>query len=209
MVTRSSNSGAALPQSQIAQPGRIIYLHGFRSSPDSFKARLLGEALARRGLQANFLAPSLPISPRAAVAAVEAAHALGPQDTLIGSSLGGCYATVLAARHGCRLVLLNPALRPADGLSGYIGWQTFFHDPSRGFEWTAAHVQELRELQPERLAAPERTLLIAATGDELLDWREMVAFCSGADCRVIQGSDHGLSDFADHLEAVLAFAVAP
>ncbi|MEY4863045.1 MAG: hypothetical protein RLZ51_1140 [Pseudomonadota bacterium] len=193
----------------MTRPGRIIYLHGFRSSPDSFKARLLGEALARRGLQERFLAPALPISPRAALAAVEAAHALGPGDTLIGSSLGGCYATVLAARHGCRLVLLNPALRPAEGLAGYIGWQPFFHDPSRGFEWTAAHVQELRELQPDRLAAPERTLLIAATGDELLDWREMVAFCESADCRVIQGSDHGLSDFADYVEAVLAFAGVP
>ncbi|MFZ9407450.1 MAG: YqiA/YcfP family alpha/beta fold hydrolase [Burkholderiaceae bacterium] len=189
--------------------GRILYLHGFRSSPDSFKARLLAKALAERGLKHRFHAPALPVSPRAALQALEAAYAPGPQDTLIGSSLGGCYATVLAARHGCRLVLLNPALRPAEGLSGYIGWQTFFHDPGRGFEWTAAHVQELRELQPERLSAPERTLLIAATGDELLDWREMLAFCQGADCRVIQGSDHGLSDFADHLEAVLAFAGLP
>ena len=74
------------------------------------------------------------------------------------------------------------------------------------FDWTAAHVKELVEIQPARLAHPDRTLLLAATGDEVLDWREMVAFCSGADCRVIQGSDHGLSDFADHLDAVLAFA---
>lgn len=113
---------------------------------------------------------------------------------------------MLAARHGCRLVLLNPALRPARGLSAYVGWQPFYHDPSKGFEWTTEHVRELAEIEPGRLAHPERTLLLAATGDELLDWREMVAFCAGADCRVIQGSDHGLSDFADHLEAVLAFA---
>ena len=184
----------------------ILYLHGFRSSPDSFKARLIAERLARLGRSGDFAAPALPISPRDALASVEDRHALSCADTLIGSSLGGCYATVLAARHGCRLVLLNPALRPADGLARYIGRQTGFHDPSVSFDWTAAHVQELREIQPARLAHPDRTLLLAATGDEVLDWREMVAFCSGADCRVIQGSDHGLSDFADHLDAVLAFA---
>lgn len=184
----------------------IIYLHGFRSSPDSFKARLIGARLTAQGRGAEFDAPALPVSPRAAIAHVASRHRLSAADTLIGSSLGGCYATVLAARHGCRLVLLNPALRPSAGLSGYIGRQTFFHDPTRSFEWTVDHVQELREIEPVRLAHPERTLLIAATGDELLDWREMVAFCRGADCRVIQGSDHGLSDFADHLETVLAFS---
>lgn len=183
----------------------IIYLHGFRSSPDSFKARLIGERLAELGRGADFDAPALPVSPQAALAHVESRHRLSSADTLIGSSLGGCYATVLAARHGCRLVLLNPALRPSAGLAAYIGPQTFFHDPSRSFVWTAAHVDELREIEPAQLAHPQRTLLIAATGDELLDWREMVRFCQGAECRVIQGSDHGLSDFADHLEAVLAF----
>lgn len=183
----------------------IIYLHGFRSSPDSFKARLIGERLTALGRGREFDAPALPVSPRAALAQVESRHRLSSTDTLIGSSLGGCYATVLAARHGCRLVLLNPALRPSAGLAAYIGRQTFFHDPVRSFEWTTEHVQELREIEPAHLAHPHRTLLIAATGDELLDWREMLAFCQGAECRVIQGSDHGLSDFADHLEAVIAF----
>ena len=66
--------------------------------------------------------------------------------------------------------------------------------------------QTLAEIEPDRLTKPGRTWLVAAPGDELVDWREMVAFCAGADCRLIQGSDHGLSDFADHLDAVLAFA---
>jgi predicted esterase YcpF (UPF0227 family) len=183
----------------------IIYLHGFRSSPESFKARLLAAHLNERGRAAEFAAPQLPVSPRDALDCVETRYRLSPGDTLIGSSLGGCYAAILAARHGCRLILLNPALRPAEGLARYIGRQTMFHDPSRHFDWTEAHVQALRDLQPQRLAHPARTLLLAATGDELLDWREMVSFCVGADCRVIQGSDHGLSDFADHLETVLSF----
>ena len=184
----------------------LIYLHGFRSSPSSFKARMLAERMARLGRAADCACPALPVSPRDAIELVERTWPLGPGDTLIGSSLGGCYATRLAERHGCRAVLLNPATRPAAGLAKYVGRQTMFHDPSQSFELTPAHIDEMRRIEVERISRPERYLLIAATGDELLDWRDMVAFYPGATHRVIQGSDHGLSDFADHVDAVLAFA---
>lgn len=184
----------------------IIYLHGFRSSPSSFKARLIGERLAALGQAHRFGCPALPPSPAEAIAQVERAWRLGEGDTLIGSSLGGCYATWLAERHGCRAVLLNPAVRPAAGLAAYLGPQTMFHDPSQSFELRAEHLDELRAIEVPAITRPERYFLVAATGDELLDWREMVAFCPGARHRVIQGSDHGLSDFADHLDEVLAFA---
>ena len=184
----------------------IVYLHGFRSSPTSFKARMLAARLAELGLAGTFGCPALPVSPRAAIETVERGWRLGPDDTLIGSSLGGCYATCLAERHGCRAVLLNPATRPAEGLRRYLGPQTMFHDPTQSFELTQAHLDELSAIEVESITRPERYLLVAATGDEVLDWRGMVAFYPGATHRVIEGSDHGLSDFASHLDAVLAFA---
>jgi len=188
----------------------IVYLHGFRSSPASFKARLLVARMAELGLSDAIACPALPPSPADAIAGIERDFALAETDTLVGSSLGGCYATCLAERHGCRAVLLNPATRPARGLARYLGPQTMFHDPSQGFELTEAHLAELRAIEVERISRPQRYFLLAATGDELLDWREMVAFYPGARQRVIEGSDHGLSDFADHLDEVLAFAgVAP
>jgi len=184
----------------------LIYLHGFRSSPASFKARLLGERMAALGLAEQYACPVLPVSPREALEHVTRSWPLGPEVTLVGSSLGGCYATRLAERHGCRAVLLNPATRPAAGLARYLGTQTMYHDPSRSFELLPCHLDELRAIEVARITRPERYLLIAATGDELLDWREMVAAYPGARHRVIQGGDHGLSDFAHHVEAVLAFA---
>ena len=184
----------------------LIYLHGFRSSPSSFKARMLGEAMARRGRAAQFVCPALPVSPAQAIAEIEARFRPGPQDTLVGSSLGGCYATTLAERHGCRAVLLNPSTRPAASLSRHVGPQTMYHDPSQSFELLPAHIDELADLQVACITRPERYLLIAATGDEVLDWRDMVAFYAGAPRIIVPGSDHGLSDFADHLPAVLAFA---
>ena len=187
----------------------IVYLHGFRSSPSSFKARMIGERLAALGRAADWACPALPVSPRAAIELVESTLDLGPDDTLIGSSLGGCYATHLAERHGCRAVLLNPATRPAAGLARYLGPQTMFHDPSTSFELRPEHLDELQAIQVPGITRPERYFLVAATGDEVLDWREMVAAYPGARHRIIEGGDHGLSDFADHLDEVLDFAGLP
>ena len=184
----------------------LIYLHGFRSSPASFKARMLGERMAALGRGDAYACPQLPVSPRDAVALVASRWRLDETTTLVGSSLGGCYATHLAERHGCRAVLLNPATRPSAGLAKYLGPQTMYHDPSAGFELLPAHLDELRAIEVAAITRPGRYFLIAATGDELLDWREMVAAYPGARHTVVDGSDHGLSDFADHVDAVLAFA---
>jgi uncharacterized protein len=189
--------------------GRFIYLHGFRSSPQSFKARLLGERMAALGLADRFACPALPPSPSEAIALVEREVRPQPADTLVGSSLGGYYARWLAERHGCRAVLLNPATRPYDDLRRHLGTQTMYHDPARSFEVLPAYLDELRALRVDAVSDPARWFLIAATGDELLDWREMVAAWPGARHLVIQGSDHGLSDFAAHVDAVLAFAGLP
>ncbi|MCP5266266.1 MAG: esterase [Burkholderiaceae bacterium] len=183
----------------------LIYLHGFRSSPDSFKGRMLGEVLAARGSSDRYACPALPVSPSAAIELIESSFALGPGDTLVGSSLGGYYATWLAERHGCRAVLLNPAIEPAQGLRAYVGTQTMYHSGAP-FEFRAEYLAELAAIEAGPITRPQRYLLIAATGDELLDWRDMTARYAGARQVVIPGSDHGLSDFADHLETVLAFA---
>jgi uncharacterized protein len=184
----------------------IVYLHGFRSSPRSFKARLLAQRMDELGRGAEFGCPALPPSPRQAIETVQAQFALTPADTLIGSSLGGCYATWLAERHGCRAVLLNPAVRPARDLVGRVGTQTLYHDPSSQFEFLPEYIAELQALQVDSITQPQRYLLVAATGDELLDWREMLAAYPGAHHRIIDGGDHGLTDFAAWIGEVLAFA---
>lgn len=184
---------------------RLIYLHGFRSSSRSFKARLLAERMASLGLAARFHAPDLPPSPAHAVALIERELAPGADDCLVGSSLGGCYAAWLGARSGSRVVLLNPAVHPARDLVGRVGPQLGYHD-DEPFEFEARFIDELRVLEAARLPDPARVLLIAAKGDELLDWREMVALHTGARQHVLEGSDHGLSDFAALVDEVLAFA---
>jgi predicted esterase YcpF (UPF0227 family) len=184
----------------------LIYLHGFRSSPSSFKARWLQERMHALGLAAEFFCPALPVSPKAAIAQILKDCAPTASDTLVGSSLGGCYATHLAEQLGCRAVLLNPSTRPSASLSKYLGVQTQYHDPTTTFVLEPHHLEELANLQTQRITRPERYFLIAATGDEVLNWRDMVAFYQGARHHVIEGSDHGLSDFADYADEVLRFA---
>jgi len=158
------------------------------------------------GLAADYCCPQLPASPRAAIeqARQEAVRCAPQQLTLIGSSLGGYYATWLAEQLGCRAVLLNPAVQPPRDLERYVGVSTAYHS-NQPFEFKHEYIAELTALAVPRISRPERYFLIAATGDEVLDWREMVAHYPGARQTVIDGSDHGLSDFDDYLDQVLAF----
>ena len=145
----------------------VLYLHGFRSSPQSTKARQ--------------------------VAAV------------MGSSLGGFYATWLAAQRGCKAVLLNPAIHPARDLTKYIGEQTAWHDPAERFFFAPEFVDELSDLEVGPLPRPERLWALIAKGDEVLDWREMTARYPGSHQVVMEGGDHAISNFETYLPQVLEF----
>jgi predicted esterase YcpF (UPF0227 family) len=188
----------------------ILYLHGFRSSPQSMKARLMGERMAALGRSAEYLCPQLPASPKLAMELALSlvdgvpAHQLARELAVVGSSLGGYYATWLAERLGCRAVLLNPAIVPRQDLQKHVGVTTQFHS-DQPFEFKPEYIDELRALDVARISRPERYFLIAATGDEVLDYRDMVAHYQGARQHVIQGSDHGISEFADYIDDVLAF----
>jgi predicted esterase YcpF (UPF0227 family) len=184
----------------------ILYLHGFRSSPQSFKARLIGERLNALGRGADYLCPQLPASPKAAIALASqlTSQPVPAELVLIGSSLGGYYATWLAERVGCRAVLLNPAVKPPRDLEKYVGVTTSFHS-DEPFEFKREYIDELKSFAVDRITDAHRYFLIAATADEVLDWREMVAHYPGAKHCVIQGSDHGISDFHEYLDMVLGF----
>jgi predicted esterase YcpF (UPF0227 family) len=187
--------------------GVILYLHGFRSSPQSTKARLLAAHCRAHGREQDFLCPQLPASPAEAARLIDGvARAIAPRRfTVIGSSLGGYYATWLAESHDCRVVLLNPATRPDRDLARHLGPQRVYHSE----EWIdikPEFLDELKALWVEPITRPERYLVVAAKGDELLDWREMLARYPRAQHLVLEGSDHGLSDFSEYVGSVLEFA---
>jgi predicted esterase YcpF (UPF0227 family) len=185
----------------------LLYLHGFRSSPQSFKARRMHSLVSERHPRVTWACPQLPPSPKEAMALIREMVSGWPREhmAVVGSSLGGFYATCVAEETGCRAVLLNPAVDPARDLAKYIGEQTAFHDPAQHFYFAPEYVDELRALQRGPVAHPERYFAVIAKGDELLDWREMTGRYAGIRTKLLEASDHGLTDFEDHLPDVLAF----
>jgi predicted esterase YcpF (UPF0227 family) len=185
----------------------LLYLHGFRSSPRSTKAQMVAERVRVQHPDLHWWCPQLPPSPREAAELVSQGIADWPhqQMAVIGSSLGGYYATWVAERQSCRAVVLNPAVDPARDLAAQVGQQTAWHDPAESFLFHHEYVSELRALHAGPLADPARYLAVIAKGDEVLDWREMTARYAGAHIKLLEGGNHALSDFAEHLDEVLGF----
>jgi predicted esterase YcpF (UPF0227 family) len=185
----------------------VVYLHGFRSSPQSTKAQQMARVMAAQFSHITWWCPQLPPSPQAAAALIAQGTLDWPSDhmAVVGSSLGGFYATWLAAQRDCKAVLLNPAIDPARDLAKYIGEQTAWHDPAERFFFAPEFVNELRALEVGPLPHPAHVWALIAKGDEVLDWREMTARYPGATQVVLEGGDHALSDFETYLPQVLEF----
>jgi predicted esterase YcpF (UPF0227 family) len=186
----------------------LLYLHGFRSSPQSTKARQIAAWLQEHRPDLHWWCPQLPASPKQAVALIDSGTADWPRKRMavIGSSLGGFYATLLAERVGCPAVLLNPAVNPARDLAHCIGETTAWHSHER-FVFQREFVDELKALTPPAITRPERYFAVIAKGDEVLDWREMSSRYPGCRLKLLEGSDHALSDFDAYLGDVLRFLV--
>jgi predicted esterase YcpF (UPF0227 family) len=184
----------------------LIYLHGFNSSAGSHKAQVLNRYMQEHGLGGHYCCPTLPHQPERAVAAIEAAIAGCPRDTvtLVGSSLGGFYATYLAERHKLRAVLINPAVRPHHGLRSFLGVQRNLYTDEE-YELTEEHLLQMQRLYQSDIDA-QRYLLLVETQDEVLDYREAVSKYAGARQIVIEGGDHSLKSFPEHIPLILKFA---
>ena len=124
---------------------------------------------------------------------------------VVGSWLGGFYATAVAEATGCPAVLLNPAVDPARDLAAHVGEQTQFHAPDEHFYFRPEYIAELQALSVPAITRPERYAAVIAKGDEVLDWREMTARYPGATVKLLASSDHAISDFDAHLPFVLQF----
>lgn len=183
----------------------ILYLHGFTSGPQSHKAVALRERMAARGLGERFVCPQLPASPAAAIALAAQLVERHAVTAVVGSSLGGYYATHLAETFGLRAVLVNPAVVAHVSLEKYLGPQRWLYT-GEAFEFTRAHIEELRIIHHPALAEPARYWLLVEEGDETLDFRHAVARYAGARQTVLPGGDHSFTRWNDYLNEIIAFA---
>lgn len=184
--------------------GLIVYLHGFCSSPASWKSRLLAEEMALRGMADQFVCPQLSPVPDAAVASVSRLiEAARGRVTLVGSSLGGHYANFLAEKHDLNAVLVNPAAVDRLNLTKFVGEHANFHT-GESFSFTESHAAQL-QAQVSR-PTPGRYWLLLETGDEVLDYRQAQDFYKGCRQTVLEGGDHGFASFAQFMPQIIEFA---
>lgn len=182
----------------------LVYIHGFNSSPQSHKAQQMVRWFAERGAAHRLFVPELPPEPRRAMAILEGTLAGAGPVAFVGSSLGGFYATWLAAHHDARAVLINPAVRPWDLLQAHIGEVAHYHTGER-YQLQPEWVEQLRHYGVNDIARPEQMLVLLQTGDDTLDWRD--AWELYADCHLYRGlgGSHSFDDFDAFIPLVLRF----
>lgn len=183
----------------------ILYLHGLNSSPASLKAQQLTRLMRQLGWLDQLHVPALHHHPRQALRQLEELLAGLPRPVLVGSSLGGYYATHLAERHGLRALLINPAVNPHRLFDGALGPQTNYYS-GETWELSEDHIAALAELEVPAPRDGERYQVWLQTADETLDYRDAEQFYRHAALRIQAGGDHGFQGFADQLPALLAFA---
>lgn len=186
----------------------LLYLHGFKSSPQSHKARVLHDYMRELGLAEALHIPQIPPQPATAFTGLcelyDSLSVDNRQVSVAGSSLGGFYATALAERYDCRAVLINPAVRPDILLQRYLGLNTNYHSHET-WMLNEAHIQQLCDLDIEPITRPERYLLLLQTGDETLDYRDALEKYRDCDVIVEQGGSHSFDGFERHLDQILSF----
>ena len=185
--------------------GSILYIHGFNSAPESKKASQLTSVMQQMGLGEQLRVPALHHHPRQAIAQLEAAIGELGSPLLVGSSLGGYYATWLAERHGLKALLVNPAVSPHRMFDGYLGTQTNLYS-GETWELTHDHVNALAELEVPAPRDPQRIQVWLQTADETLDYRYAETYYAACALRIQAGGDHSYQGFARQLPALLSFA---
>jgi len=183
----------------------ILYIHGLNSSPTSTKASQLLKVAEHCGIARQLRVPALHHHPRQAMTQLQAAVAELGRPLLVGSSLGGFYATYLAEQHGLDALLINPAVRPHRLFGGKEELQTNYYT---GETWllTHDHVAALAELEMPEPRDAKRYRVWLQTADETLDYRQAETFYAGCSLDIQEGGDHSYQGFARRIPEILTLA---
>jgi len=187
---------------------KLLYLHGFNSSPQSHKAQLVSQYMSENDCLEQLICPQIPAAPEEARLFLEKLVEETLQDhslNFVGSSLGGYYATYLAEKYSASAALINPSVKPYETLRAYLGENKFYFDEGC-WEFDETHIQQLEVMKVEQIIDPQRYLVLLQTGDETLDYREAEAKYKNGECIVEQGGDHAFVDLERFIPKIMHFS---
>jgi len=190
-----------------------VYLHGFLSSPASLKAQQLQTYFDQQGMSQQLMIPALAFEPSAAIEqARQAVEQMLNREgiarvIIIGSSLGGYYATWLSQQYGGKAVVINPAVRPYELFDDYLGPNRHYYD-GQTYVLEMKHIDQLRQLEVDTLRNPDDILLLLQTGDETLDYRLAADKYRHCPSWLEAGGNHSFIGFIDHLPKIFCFAAS-
>ena len=189
------------------KPRKLLYLHGFNSSPQSHKALLVSQYMAEKNCAELLICPQIPAVPEEARQFLEDIVEKALKDSqlsFVGSSLGGYYATYLAEKYTGTAVLINPSVKPYETLLAHLGENKFYFDEGC-WEFDETHIQQLKDMDVENIIDAGRYLVLLQTGDETLDYREAEEKYGNAHCIIEQGGDHGFVGLERYLSQIIQF----
>ncbi len=186
----------------------FLYIHGFLSSPQSAKAQQLKQWLDDRGRVDEWICPQLSAHPREAIIRlteiVEQSLKQGKEIKLVGSSLGGFYATILGEKYNLKTVVVNPSINPAKTLAQKIGTHTSWHSDAQ-IEFTRDDVLTLQQLRCAKITRHNNFMLMVEKNDEVLNYEEAVKYFDGCNQLIFNGGDHSFTRFEPLLELINVF----
>lgn len=184
----------------------LLYIHGFLSSPLSFKAQQTREWLAANYPHIDFHCPQLPPYPAQTQNILESlVENLLPQPLyLMGSSLGGFWASWLAEKYDLRAVLINPAVRPQDFMPSYLEVDLKSYHTDDSYRLNSGHIDEIIAVDIP-ITRKANYWLLVQTGDETLDYRQAVQKYAGCKQTIEEGGDHAFQGFERYLEDSIKF----
>ena len=189
----------------------LLYLHGFNSSPQSKKALQTQSWFAQHAPEITFICPLLSPYAESAMATVTGIIEDRTEQPIyvVGSSMGGFFATCLIERYDLRGVLINPAVSPCRGLHNWLGENTNY---TTGEKWVfePRHIQQYTELDAsvENLVNKNNYHVLLQCGDEVLDYRDAQLRYQGCSVIVEDGGDHSFINYQQHLAGIYQFLIS-